>query len=495
MTDVAVASASRMFLIPGGAQPGNHAVYKGFWRAGAISWTQGTSTAIRRPSDTQYRRFITVDTVPGEQGLPELPVTALYTFDLSEFLEFIRKGNCDQDLQLHWGSCQNPKDFNGGYDKVVVLEAAHVSDYSTSDLGALDSSEDAAANETPTMQGQDLYEIKKLTATELFSATITREIVDVAVCDTPNCGGNCGDASDGCQIVFFLSVSAGASPGLPADIIASNDGGGTNAKSQVTTLAVGEAPNALACVGSNLVVVSEDSESLHYAPIADLLLGTATWSEVTTGFVSTKGPLAISSIGPSETWIAAEGGYIYFTSSPGSGVTVQSAGTATTEDLNAIHMLDSTHGVAVGNSNAVLRTVDGTTWGSVVGPSVGVNLTAVWMKTADIWIVGNAAGNLYYTRNAGTSWSQLGFTGQGAGAVRDIAFSNNTVGFMSHSSAAPAGTLHKTIDGGDTWEPTPELSSLPANDRVTALAACAPNVVYGGGLADNGSDGFAVKLT
>lgn len=495
MVDTIVASASRMFLIAGGAQPGNHAAYQGFWRAGALSWTQGTSAPIRRPSDSQYRRFITIDTVPGEQGLPELPVTALYTFDLSDMLEFIRRGNCDHDLQLHFGTCQNPKDFNGGYDKAAILELAHITDYSTSDLGALDPTEDAAATETPTWQGQDFYEVKPLSATELAASTITREMVDVAVCDTPGCGGDCGDSSDGCQVVFFLSLSAGASPGLPADIVYSSDGGATVAKSQVTTLAVGEAPNALACVGQNLVVISEDSESLHYALVDDLLLGTAVWSEVVTGFVATKGPLAISSLGPNETWIAAEGGYIYFASDITSEVEVQHAGTASVENLNAIHMLDSTHGVAVGANNAVLRTVDGTTWGLKVGPAVGVELTAVWMKTSQVWIVGTAGGTLWYTRDGGDHWSASGFSGSGAGKVWDISFATNSVGYMAHATAAGVGTIHKTIDGGDTWVRGPDVGSLPDNDRVAALAACAPNVVFGGGLAANGSDGFAVKLS
>lgn len=493
MPDIVSSPFSRVFLIENGADPQNTPEYEGFWRAGSLSFGQGTVTPIRIPNQSRYGQFTTVGTIPGEPDLPELPITARYTQDLSDMLRLVNIG-CEHDLQVHFGTCQNPQDFNGGWDKILVLESARISDYGTTDLGALEPGDNAVINEEVTWQGQTVYEVKKLTATEVAATNIHAEVVAVAICDQAGCGGTCGAASDGCQNVFFVQLTGGVSPGLGPNVVYSSDGMSTSAASTITTLAIGEAPNDAACAGDNLVVVSEDSESLHYADVSDLLAGIGAWTEVTTGFVAAKGPLAIWSLSPNETWIVGEGGYIYFTDDPTSGVSVQDAGVATAQDLNDVHVFDSDHAVAVGNSNAVVRTTDGSTWGAITGPAVGVSLNAVWMKSVDIWLVGSAGGRLYYTKNGGTSWTEIGFSGNGAGQVDDIFFATGAVGFMTHRTAAPVGRVFRTVDGGHSWRLGPESGSMPDNDKIASIAACSPNTAFGGGLSSGASDGFAVKL-
>jgi len=495
--DIVSTPYSRVFLIESGANPNTSPSYEGLWKAGAATFGQGDVTPIRIPSADRYGQFKTVGSIAGTPDLPELAITARYSFDLSDMLRLVNIG-CNHDLQVHMGQCQNPSDFNGGWDKILVLEQARISNYSTSDLGAIEPGDNAVVNEDVTWQGQLIYEIGKLTATEVGSTTITREVIAVAICDQAGCGGSCGTASDGCQNVFMVTLAGGGSAGLSADVVWSSNGFSTSTTIHITTLGLTESPDDAACVGDNLVVVSGGagaSDSLHYADIAAILAGTQTWTEVNTGFVVSKGPQAIWSIGPNETWMAGAGGYIYFTDDPTAGVTVQDAGVATSQDLNDIHMLDSTHGVAVGASNAVIRTTDGSTWGAVTGPAVGVALNAVWMKSEDIWLVGTAGGALYYTANGGTSWTALGFSGSGAGAVDDIYFVNQTVGYLSHHTAAPVGRIFRTIDGGNSWYLLPENGSMPDNDRINSIKACSVNTVFGGGLGGGGTDGFAAKLT
>lgn len=496
MTDIVSTPYSRVFLVEDGANPNTSPTYEGFWKAGSISFGQGDVTPIRNPSNSRYGQFDIIGSIAGTPNLPELPITARYTFDLSDMLRLVNIG-CKHDLQVHMGQCQNPSDFNGGWDKILVLEQARISDYKTGDLGALEPGDNAPVNEDVTWQGQLLYEIGKLTATEVGSTTITREVIAVAVCDQAGCGGVCGSSSDGCQNVFMVTKAQGGSAGLSADVIWSDDGFSTSTRIQITTLGITESPDDAACVGDNLVVVSGGagaSDSLHYAPIQDIIDGTQTWTEVTTGFTASKGPQAIWSLGPNETWMAGAGGYIYFTDDPTSGVSIQDAGVATSQDLNDIHVLDSTHAVAVGASNAVVRTTDGSTWGAVTGPAVGVALNAVWMKSADIWLVGTAGGALYYTTNAGTSWTSVGFSGSGSGSIADIYFVNQTVGYLAHITSAPLGRIFRTIDGGHSWYLLPENGSMPDNDGVNSIKACSVNTVFGGGLGGGGSDGFGVKL-
>lgn len=495
MPDIVSTPYSRVFLVENGAVNGNTTpTYEGFWKAGALSFGQGKVTPMRVPSADAYGKFVTQGTIPGEQDLPELAITARYTFSLSDMLRLVNIG-CNHDLQVHMGQCQNPQDFNGGWDKILVLEQARISNYSSKDLGALEPGDSAIVNEDVTFQGELVYEIAKLTATEIAGTTITREVIATVVCDQAGCGGVCGTSSDGCQNVFMVTLAQGGSAGLNADVIWSDDGFSTSTLIHITTLGIAESPDDAACVGDNLVVVSDDSDSLHYADISDILDGVQVWTEVSTGFVVAKGPLAIWSLGPNETWIVGTGGYIYFTADPTTGVTVQDAGVATAQALNDVHALDSTHAVAVGAANAVVRTTDGSTWGSVTGPAPGIILNCVWMKSIDTWFVGSAGGVLYRTNNGGTSWSTVGFSGSGAGNVADIYFVNDTVGYMAHATAAPVGRIFRTIDGGNSWYALPENGSMPDNDRINSLAACSVNTVYGGGLGGGGTDGFGIKIT
>lgn len=497
MVDIVTTPYSRVFLLENGAVNGNVVPsYEGFWRAQGLSYGQGDVTPVRNPSPSGYGRFATTTTIAGEPDLPELSVQARYTFDLSKMLRLVNIG-CNHDLQVHFGQCQNPQDFNAGWTKILVLEQARISDYGTDELGALEPGDSAPVNENVTWQGELVYEIGRLTAAEVGASTIINEIVAVAICDQAGCGGVCGTSSDGCQNVFFVSGASAGSPGLGSSVVWSEDGMATSASILITTLAVGEQPNDAICVGENLVVVSEDSESLHYASVEAIHAGTQTWTEVATGFVAAKGPLAAWSVGPNETWISAEGGYIYFSSDPTQGVTAtQHAGSATVQDLLDIHMLDSTNGVAVGALNAILKTTDGESWSSPgTGPAVGVSLNAVWMKSRDVIFVGTAGGVLYRSVNGGSSWTSVGFSGSGSGSIRDIYFVNDTVGYMVHSTSTPVGRIFRTIDGGRSWYALPESGSMVAHDYLNSIVACGVNTVFGGGLNDNGADGIGLKLS
>lgn len=490
---------SRVFLMEGRAGPFTAPSYEGFWRAGGVSWDQGDVTAIRIPSSTKRNAFDTIGKIQGEQGDPEVGVTARFPQDAASVILRLAKSTCDNDMQVHLGKCRNPKDFNAGWidGKVLVLESARPSTYGTDDLGALDADERGLVNEETTFVGEDYYEILPVTIAQQAAAEIVQEVVDVYVCDSATCG-ECGLPSDGCSVIFAVTVRAGGSPGQGAEIVATQDGGSTWINREITTFTATDDPSALACVGDNVIIVSNETESLHYAASADILAENEAWNEVTAGFVAGHGPNGIFTAGPSFTWIVGDGGYVYFSDDPTSSVSVQELGSATVENLVAIHGYDSDNIVAVGENNAVIHTVNGgNTWVALTGPAVGVDLTAVWMHTATEWLVGTASGTLYATRNSGVSWSIKAFPGSGAGAVRDIKFSTHAVGWLAHDTATPSGRVLRTINGGYSWYVAPEGNgAIPSNDRINKLAVCEgnANIVYGGGLADNGNDGIFVKV-
>lgn len=487
---------SRMWLLKNRAGPVHAPSYESYWTAGAASWALGDVTNIYIPRPDQYNQFDVAGVIVGERGNPELPMTARYMADAKSVLLDLARSGCQVDVQVHMGECQDPRSFNMGWNKILVLEGAQPTNWGTTPLGAMTPSEREVVNEEVPFTGQTFYEIMRIVFQEQAAAQAVQEVVDITVCDAATCGA-CGIASDGCSVVFAVTLTAGGSPGLSAEVLYTSNGGATWDDTNVTTLSAAEDPNALACVGVYLVVISEDSESLHYAASADILAGTETWAEVTTGFVATKGPLAMWSADPQHTWMVAEGGYIYFAEDVTAGVEVQDAGVSTVQNLNAVHGIDALHLVAVGASNAVLMTDNGgETWGAVTGPDVGVTLNTVWMRSATEWLVGTATGKLWYTLDSGDTWTQKAFPGSGAGVVYDIKFSTPTVGWMAHATAAPAGRILRTIDGGYSWYVAPENNtSIPTNDAVKALALCTDNVnvVYGAGLAGNAVDGFVVK--
>lgn len=488
------AAFSRAFLMRNRSGPATAPVYQGLWRPMAPTWQQGAVTLVRNPDPAQYNSFKVVGKFKGAPGNPELPIMARYTLDRSQLLKMAKDG-CDHDLQIHFGECQNPQDFLRGWNKILVLEAANITNYGVSDLGAFSPDERTVLNETVPFAGEDMYEITQLSFARKATVAVTREVMDIAVCDSVSCG-LCGLPSDGCQVIFAVMRNGGASPGILNELVFSQDGGLTWNVNTITPMLAAETPNAVRCVGTNIVVVSGDDAALFYAAIANTLTGTQVWAEVTTGFVAGSEPLAVFSSNPSYTWIVGKLGYIYFTSDPTSGVAVQDAGVATAQNLNAIHGVDVLNIAAVGDSNAVVATANGgVTWASITGPAPGVNLNAIYMRDSLTWFVGGANGRLYYTTDGGTTWHEKAFPGSGAGVIYDIRFVNRTVGYMAHATAAPAGRILRTIDGGFSWYVLPEgTGAIPANARVTALATCPdPNVVYGAGLATGNINGIIVE--
>lgn len=488
---------SRMWLIDGKAGPGKVPSYESFWKAGAVSWTLGDITNIFSPDPNQYGAFETIGKIIGEPGQPTLPVTARYLADVKSVLLRLARLGCDVDVQIHMGNCRDPRSFNEGWwdGKIMILEAARVSQYGTTDMGALTPAERATVEEEVQFVGEELYEVAPIALGQQAAAEIVQEVIGITVCDSATCAV-CGVTSDGCQVVFAVTLSAGGSPGLPAEVLYTENGGGSWGDTNVTTLAANEDPDDVACAGTNLIVISEDSESLHYAAIADILDGVEAWSEVTTGFVTLHGPRAVFGLDPQHVWMAAAGGYIYFSDDPTSGVEVQESGSGTAQDLNDIHALNAENVIAVGNLNAVLVSANGgSTWSAITGPAVGVNLNTAWMHSELVWMVGAANGRLYYTQDGGGSWSEKAFPGSGAGSVRDIVFSTPTVGWMAHDTVTPAGRILRTINGGNSWYVAPEGNlSIPANDRINALAVCQDaNTIYAAGLGDNAIDGIIVK--
>jgi len=489
---------TRVFLIENRAGPTRVPVYMGCMRAGGIDWSLGTISKIECPSPKGYDKFEEKGKSKGEADRPSTSVVGRYAADLeSELLRLARIG-CSFDLQFHIGICTDPTLFNT-FQKAVVWEEADLTSYGADDLGALEQSERNAVNETGEISARELYEILPLDFAEVAGDIITNEIVDVVVCDSVSCG-ECETQSDGCQRVYAVSLAAGGSPGTPADVVYTLDGAANWNTSEVDSLGIAEDPDALACVSGYVVVVSNDSCSLHYVLQNELdTVGDELWVENILGFVAAGCPNDIWSVG-NYAFIVGNNGYIYGLSDPTAGVTVLDAGAATGVMLRAVHAMDRNVAVAVGSNGVVVRTLNGgITWQAMNNPTgVGEDLYCVWVKTETEWWVGSNSGRLLYTLDGGVTWAEKAFNGSGGtSVVYDIAFSSDGVMTIAHATAAAAGVgrLLRSYDGGYDFVVLPEdVGALPAADRFNAIALCENdvNVVAAVGLADNATDGIAI---
>ena len=470
---------TRVFTLKGRAGPTTRPDYEDCMRAGSYSQSFGDIESIELPSSARFGQFDKVDKIQGSVEPGQSSLIGQYAADLSSKLLEMAKQRCAIDVHVNFGKCTNPQ-LNNVFTKKVIWEDVSLPDWATDDLGALVSSENAKITETSNLSITAMLEILQLTFQQRAPDVATNELVDAVICDIRTCG-DCDDYSEGCNDAFVLQGGILGSPGTAPDVLYSDDAGATWATDEITTLISTQAANAIACLGDDVVVVSNTAGSLSYKTKADILAGTPfLWSEVITGFETGGDPNDIWSVGVGA-YIVGDGGYVYWLETPSAGVELLENSVITDENLNAVHALDDENAVAVGDSDTILYTTNRITW--VVSPAVtggGNNLNAVWMKRESEWWVVDSAGAVYFTEDTGATWTEKTLPGAGITVLNDIQFMQASIGYIG-GVAAGAGALWRSYDGGYSWVRLPEGVGTLVGDSVTisAIAACSedPNKI------------------
>lgn len=221
----------------------------------------------------------------------------------------------------------------------------------------------------------------------------------------------------------------------------------------------------------------------------------ATWTLVNLGATNADfvaGRHGIFSADPSNIFVVTDLGIIYKSADGGVSWTAKEAGVITSGAAwLAIHFADSQVGWVGGETNFIARTIDGgESWSAVTGPSGKSSDNIISIVSFDrnrAW-VGYADGELFYTLNGGVTWSQRSFTGTGTGSVKALAFLNDLYGFLLHDNGTPLGSVHKTIDGGYTWEKI----TIPTNSGLNDIFIADNYKFFIAGEA-NASTGFIAK--
>lgn len=498
MTDLKTLTAlnQRVWYVVGGVHPSR---VPQFLSQGKFSddpsKTIGEETKISAPDPNNFDRDIEVGTVPGETERATLGIGTRSTALASILLDWTNRA-CRVDIFALSGKCGNPQDFTEGGEKWVYFPDGRISSHSYENFGAYGRDENNPTNEMVDMTSEDYWEFRYMRQDQIGAGVTTREIRTI---DTYQ-GDNCDSCPDPCERVFMTMVGASATPGTQPSMLYSDDGGTTWSSDTIDTMFSNETINDAAAFAGVYVLISNTSNSIHWTQIDAIFEGNNTWQEVISGFVAGKGPNAMTALDIRHVWIVGDGGYIYFAQNFKSGVTVQDAGVSTTQNLNAVHAVDSNNVLVVGNSNVVLSTANGgQTWESITGPAVGVNLGACWMWDEKTWIVGEGAGGngkLWLTTNSGVAWSEIGLPAA-YNRIDKIIFVSEAEGYISARGGGQSYIL-RTITGGSEWVVLPQGKSGTAvvNSSLRDIAVCSKyaNTAYAAGIAQNGTSGIALKM-
>jgi photosystem II stability/assembly factor-like uncharacterized protein len=245
------------------------------------------------------------------------------------------------------------------------------------------------------------------------------------------------------------------------------------------------------CNGIRRIIVAEAEPTGAQAHIAYSDNEGVTWTEVhigggTDGHGAVKGG-TLFAIDQYHIWFATAGGFIYFSADGGETWTAQdSAGIGAGDYYHIEFMPDGLHGYAGKAAGIIAKTSDGgTSWTACTVLNPASEVLTVSIRDNDYIWVGTDDGELWWTEDAGVTWTQrTGWTGSGTATVdiQDIAFVNDYVGFMITNTGGVAGKMFRTIDGGYSWT----TLTIPSNAGLTSIAVGDENYVVYVGLISGG---------
>lgn len=402
------------------------------------------------------------------------------------------KQGCVFNLYMPVGSCGDLSDINGWESYIDILSYCEATSLDGGDRGSFDS-DDALAN-TYSLVMADAYKVGPIALGEAASQQIQREIIGQTFGAPVACEGCEPSPADWIYLLVADDIGSGA---VTAQVLYSTDGGLTFSASTITGIGVNEQVKAITTVGGYLLVLGTGG---YYIALLDAITGVpGTWSHVTTGFAVGGTPNDVYAASPRAIYFCGQGGYLYKATDVTSGVSVLSAAGATSENLTRIHGQGDTV-VAVGANGTVVRSVNsGQTWSTTTAPAA-VALTALAVRSANVITVGTADGRVFDTNTGGaTAWVEKTFLGSGEGAVQDILYATDEVGYIAKTTAGGTAQLLATWNGGHYWFEGPRrfLSGTPVAARFNRIAVplaadsqTAANTVAVGGLAaGGGTDG------
>ncbi len=162
--------------------------------------------------------------------------------------------------------------------------------------------------------------------------------------------------------------------------------------------------------------------------------------------------------------------------------------------LMAVHFVSRLHGWAVGENGGILTTING--GGTWTAQTAGTNYILHGVDFVDDsygWIAGAEStdsygdGRVWRTTDGGAHWAQSGyFEGWDNYGKYSVDFVDRSIGYVAGAEEGK-GSVHKSIDGGQTWAEKPLGGDYPILRGLNFISANEGWVV--------GDDGFIAHTT
>jgi hypothetical protein len=458
----------RLYMQDGGPWFDNPVLYAGVQGqyaslGGVENPVRGDISPIRVHS---LSRFGGYDLVGRTEDAPDLPTAELTLWEKFGYLpKAFSRPKCPINIYVLTGNCKTPSDFNAGWTSgfVEVYSQGLVTNNSHGDR--VMPQEDGVVQDVRSLTLSDIYAIGSIGFGDKAAAQSSLEFVDGVYGTAVECG-SCGPENDGTLLIYHITASSGGgSPGLPAEVIYTVDGGQTWEDIDIENIGT-DSVVAIDIVGQKLVVVSDTGTGAIYWADIDPVTGIpGTFTKVTTGLTYAPNDIYVAT--PSEIYLCADSGRIFKSTNIEEGFTLIEDGNQTVENLNRIHGVNEVI-VAVGdNATTVVSLTRGLTF-ALVNNHAGTNATSVWVTDRYKYVVGDDSGGMYYTVNGGSTWTLKSIPN--ATNIKDIVFASPEVIHVAYIGGGK-GKLTTSFNGGFSFTTAaPRIAFLPVTDAINRIA-------------------------
>jgi hypothetical protein len=426
----------------------------------------------------------------------------LITFDLTTKLNKInhlKRLNCSYGQRARFTECGEREDPSN-YDPLMLGYCnVGINSKSYEDLVVTNPGDNDEIMITASATADDEYIVQKMAAGRVGSlATLGDQAInDIDYCDSPSCAGYCGDASDGCAVVFGvtdLDVAPYGWPGLIKGVKNLN----TQAFTLTNTPIIGVNGNVenIECSGKRIGVTSNSASVFAYNDDPDQ--DQDEWNIIALTRAPSTKHNALFTRTAREWWLGCVGGYILKSVDGGQNWSEVHSATITTENFNAVYAYDAQLVVAAGNAGVMIKSTDGgQTWQDItntatVGSSILNDIVIPPGRPKEIYVA-TSNGRIYRSTNLGDTWTRIAFDGDSVGTVDDIDFCGPCMGevmFILHNDAGPRGRILRDLSGGAGGadvEIVMEVTQVfSAGVQLNALACCDVNEAIAAGELSGG---------
>lgn len=418
-----------------------------------------------------------------------------FTFDVqtrlqvADFIRQLKRERCEHNLRVRF-HCLKVEDTTN-YNAILSYYQAFGIGFSYSENianGITQASPDIMT--TINESASEEVRVRKVKHEDISASVSDFAINDVISVGVEQCAGNCGLENDGNQ-EYWAVTDVDTTPGYQSigapNFLYTEDGGTTwTAKAIDVALSA----NALRVYQFGaFVFVTLGASGVAYARFQDIKDGVSNPWALATG-LSGLTVNALASPSGNDVYAVSNTGRISKSTDGGFSFTTISAGTITTQNLNDIVFASPTVGWIVGNAGVVIKFNNGSlSLVAISGLSANINTVATPDNRTREMYLGTAGGQIYRTRDTGTTWAAMAFPLHSTGVVKKLAFSGPGgyhLWIVQHNVAGTKSRILRDLSGGALGRDVEAVGSFdsPANSLINSIAPSDANTAVTVGELD-----------